>query len=278
MSGGESKRTISAMVRVRNEAEFLEASVRSVVDHVDEIVIIDNRSDDESPAIIDRLAAEFPGKVVPHFYPHEIRRVGLETWRLAENPETAESPHLSSAYYNWCLGKCTMKYAMKWDGDMIALPRFATALDEWRATGREVLVFHGVNVHPNRKNLIRARIEDREKILPDLSVPGLPKWATSLTYDYPEPRLHPLAGARYTNRILWTQELFVPAYNGDKEARSVHRVEGPCHLHMKFCKSDPMANYTPDLAKAIWSNIDLGPPLEEEWLRILEAGAGPCGS
>ncbi len=41
---------ISAMMRVKNEEEFLAASVLSIADFVDEIVIIDNLSTDNTPS------------------------------------------------------------------------------------------------------------------------------------------------------------------------------------------------------------------------------------
>lgn len=277
MTAAGRRGTLSAMVRVRNEADFLEASIRSVAPHVDEVVIVDNGSDDDTPSIVGRLAAEAPEKVKIHVYRHRVRKVGRETWRLAEDRAAADSPRLSSNFYNWCLDRCSMDYVIKWDGDMIALPALSVALTAWRESGREVLVFHGANVHPNRTHLVKARCGDREELLRGLSVPALPRWVTSLTYDHPEPRLYPRAGARYTNRILWTQELSAPAYNGPEEGRSVHRADGPLYLHMKFCKTDPMANYSDDLAGAIWSNLDVGPPLDEDWRRVLASAGGRTG-
>src|SRR5687768_3243300 len=76
-------RAISAMLRVKNEEEFLFASVTSIVEHVDEVVIVDNGSRDETPAVIDALRERYPDKVSRHSYPFEIRRVGRENWELA---------------------------------------------------------------------------------------------------------------------------------------------------------------------------------------------------
>jgi len=271
------RREISAMIRVRNEEEYLEASVRSVAEHVDEIVIVDNRSEDRTPEIIGRLRNELRNAIAVYEYPHRILRVGRETWEKAGEPGSEGAPSLSSSYYNWCLEKCTRPFVLKWDGDMIALPALGGMLDEWRSSGKNVLVFHGANVHPNGENLVMARSADREKLLSRLSVPALPKWATSLTYDYPEPRLFPRESTRYTNRIRWTQELFVPAYNGEPEERSVLLSEKPGYLHMKFCKMDPMSNYTEDLGAVIAGNVTVGPPMKAEWKSTLEGWLGRGG-
>ena len=48
-------KTISAMTRIRNEEEFLEEAVLSIIDIFDEIILIDNLSDDKTPAIISAL-------------------------------------------------------------------------------------------------------------------------------------------------------------------------------------------------------------------------------
>jgi hypothetical protein len=120
---------------------------------------------------------------------------------------------------------------------------------------------HGINVHAGRRNAIAARSADREALLERLAVPGLPRWATSLTYDYPEPRLFPKLLARYTTRIRWTQELASPFLTSPLRARAVQTIDAPAYLHLKFCKRDPVATYTPDLARVIVDNVAVGPRL-----------------
>jgi len=51
---------ISAIVRVRDEEEWLDASIRSIIGFADQIVIGDNGSRDRTPMIIERLRQEFP--------------------------------------------------------------------------------------------------------------------------------------------------------------------------------------------------------------------------
>lgn len=251
---------ISAMVRVKDEEEFLHAAVSSIVDCVDEVVLIDNLSSDASPEIMERLRREHPSKVVLRSYPYSIRRVGHENRTLSI--ENGNAPHLSSAYYNWCLRQCRHPYVLKWDADMVALPGLGARLQQWRASRKPIMTLYGANVHPDRQHLLAARISDREVLEKKLGDAGIPKWVASLTHDAPEPRLFPKRFARYRNRVGWTQSLESPFYDARFKTRFRFRVQEPAYLHLKFCKRHPCANYSPDLAALIAGNVGVGPPLE----------------
>jgi hypothetical protein len=275
----QSKADISAMVRVRNEEEFLFAAVSSIADQVSEIVIVDNLSDDGTPDVIEELRRAFPGRVTAHSYPYAIRKVGREHWELASQQTAQPSPHLSSTYYNWVLQRCRYPFVLKWDGDMIALPHFSEMIGEWRASTRPVLVFNGLNVHPDRRHGVRPRVTDRDVLLRRLSVPGLPRWVTTLAEDAVEPRLFPRFRARYDDEIRWTQHLASPFEH--REYRKRARLSGrePCFLHLKFCKRDALSNYSDDLRAVIEDNIAVGEPLSPEALSVLEhhlAASGPA--
>jgi glycosyltransferase involved in cell wall biosynthesis len=262
-------RRISAMIRVRNEEEFLRPSVESIVDLVNEIVIVDNLSSDGTPAIIEELRRKHSTKVVVDRYPYEVRRVGQETLELVNTPGGVKSPHHSATFYNFCLRRCRYEFVLKWDGDMIATEEFAVALESWRKSGRPILVLNGANVHPNRSTLVAARSSDRDELLARLNVPTLPMWVTTLTYDAPEPRLFPRFRARYSEGKGWTQALASPYCDFHFAKEFWLKFVGVSFLHMKFCKSDPYSNYSPDLAEVIRSNITVGPPLSPEHRDLL---------
>jgi hypothetical protein len=101
-------------------------------------------------------------------------------------------------------------------------------------------------------------------LLRGLSVPALPRWATTLTHDYPEPRLFPKLFARYTSRLRWTQELSSPFLIEPLRTRCVGQLAAAAYLHLKFCKRDPVATYSPDLGRAIVANVVEGPRLAPE--------------
>ena len=261
-------RRISVMLRVRNEEEYLLASVGSIIDSVDEVVLIDNLSTDATPAIIRSLRRKYPTKVKAHDYPSPIRRVGRENWGLATHRRYRRSPHLASNFYNWCLHRCSGPYILKWDGDMVAVDAFHGALEKWRSGQAAVLLLHGMNVHPDLEHLVTAKETDRVRLLEQLSVPALPRWVTSLTYDYPEPRVFPKLFARYDDRLRWTQCLSSPFIDRGGNEFSLQIAE-PCYLHLKFCKREACDNYSPDLGRLIMSNIDRGPALDAPSLQVL---------
>jgi hypothetical protein len=125
-----------------------------------------------------------------------------------------------------------------------------------------VLAFRGVNVHPDREHLAASKSGDREALARGLRHPGLPSWATSLSFDSLEARLYPRAEASYSDEWEWVEALRSPFVDGAR-ARSDRLVaEVPCFLHMKLCKRDPWAGYTPELARVIAGNLAPGPPLD----------------
>jgi glycosyltransferase involved in cell wall biosynthesis len=120
------RKKISAMIRVRDGEEFLLASVLSIMDAVDEVVIVDNMSKDSTPEIIARLVACHPDRVKSFYYPHDCVRIGEDFRNLYH--QDSHSPRLATVYSNWCLARCSNPFVMKWDDDMIALPSFRAAL------------------------------------------------------------------------------------------------------------------------------------------------------
>jgi hypothetical protein len=262
-------RRISAMVRVHNEEEFLAAAVRSIIASVDEVVLIDNASTDATPAVIAALRRAYPARIAVHHYAHPIARVGRETWD-ALTASGGRSARLSGVYYTWCLRRCTQPYVLKWDGDMIATAAFHRGIAAWRRERAAVLVMSGVNVAPDRRHAVAARSSDRAALLARQSCPRMPIWVTTLTRDCPEPRLFPRRFACYDHAAGFTQTLRSPYLDRDVHPVVRSEIAEPAYLHMKFCKRDPYANYSPDLAQVIAENLITGPALEPQWVHALE--------
>jgi hypothetical protein len=269
-----SEKALSAMIRVKNEAEFLYASVTSIIDEVEEAVLVDNQSTDHSPAIMKQLCADFPQKVRTYDYPYLIRKIGWENWEYASDPCRQASPELSASYFNWCKDRCTRSHVLNWDGDMIATDHFHEVVRRWRESDAQVVFFRGVNVHPDREHLIAAVSTDRDAMLASLRVPGLPRWATHMTRDSPEARIYPTRGSRFTTDRLWTQRISTPFIDDDPQRRYVIEAESVGYLHLKFCKRDPFSNYSDDLARALSSNFTSGPAIEPEWRALLARADG----
>lgn len=107
----------TAFVRVKNEGEFLRASVASCARFFDSVHIILNCCTDDSPAIAEELSQTLPHvKVLA--YSSAVAPPGANYHQAVQT-----TPSTSIArYYNWCLEQITTPFACKWDADMIALP------------------------------------------------------------------------------------------------------------------------------------------------------------
>lgn len=224
------RKTFSAIVKVKNEQEFLERSVRSIVDHVEEVLLIDNLSTDSTPQIIKVLAQEYPNKVRALSYPHVIARNGSENVALWQSRGGRHSPSLLANYYDWCLHQCSEPYALKWDGDTVATDLMAGALDQFRSTSAQALWHIGANLHDSRTHLIRGR-----------------------PYEDSEPRLFRRQFARYDNSGWECEALQTPYIR--HEDRYSDRCSEPLYVHLKYCKVDRFANISADM-KAIVSDYD----------------------
>lgn len=126
---------VSALIRVKNEERRIEACIRSIIDVFDEIVVVDNGSEDATLERVRSLCDDesFTKKVKVFEYRHSVSRCG---------PEHAATPELSvhslAYYYNWCLSRCKYTSACKWDADMLlssdpeARSLFANFLSDFR--------------------------------------------------------------------------------------------------------------------------------------------------
>lgn len=114
------KSGISGIMRVKNDAEFIEPSVESCIDALDELIIVYNGCTDNSPEIIKRLAAKYPQKIKAFEYTPLIYSVGL-TESEYEHAKSLpkDSVHLLANYCNFALSKASYKYVTKIDADQI---------------------------------------------------------------------------------------------------------------------------------------------------------------
>lgn len=96
---GRPPKKISAIMRVKNGVEFLEQSINSVIDVVDELIIVDNCSVKGTADVLADFSSRFAKKVKPFEYPYKIARYGEETLMLAATKEGKKYPSFLPNYY-----------------------------------------------------------------------------------------------------------------------------------------------------------------------------------
>ncbi len=108
---------ISAMLRVKNEELNIELVLLNCLKVFDEVVVIDNNSDDSTLAVVAKVRAMTPScanKIRVYSYPFNVARCGQDNFDCPEN-----SVHSLAFFYNYCLSLCRYSYIFKWDGDML---------------------------------------------------------------------------------------------------------------------------------------------------------------
>lgn len=235
---GRPPKKISAMLRVKNEIEFLERSIKSVVDVVDELVVVDNLSMDGSADVITTLAKLYPDKIRAFSYPHDVARYGDEMEKLATTAEGRRSPSFLPNFYNWCVDKCTCPYILKWDGDTIATSALAPTLHRFKYSDKQVLWHTGINLHADRTSSIAGRpLEDME------------------------PRLYYKRFSTYNSYLGYCEALWSPyAFHYPS---FIEKEPEPLYFHMKWCKTDRFSNMSDNLQISHASLSARGAPLPE---------------
>ena len=137
---------IGAFMRVKNGADFIEATIRSHMPHVDEIVVVHNQCTDATPAILARLGTEFGNRLrVFHYRPK-----GFAPGSDGHAGEPANSPASFVNQSNFALARTSFRVAVKIDDDHLAMDaRLARLTARIRADAYRLdrsLCFSGINL------------------------------------------------------------------------------------------------------------------------------------
>ncbi len=126
------RKGVSGILRVKNDAVFIERCVVSCIDALDELVIVFNDCTDNSEAEIERMRLKYPDKIKVYEYPYKVYGANLtreEYEKAKQLPE--DSPNLLCNYYNFALSKVTCEYALKIDADQIYFTEELRGWCEW---------------------------------------------------------------------------------------------------------------------------------------------------
>lgn len=137
---------ISAFMRIRNGADFLEATIRSHLDAYDEIVAVYNQCTDDTPGILARLADELGPRLRVFHYLPRVNPAGSEGH--ARTP--GDSPGSLVTYSNFALAQTRHEWAVKLDDDHLAIPGavagMIAAIRAGKADAQVMHCFSGLNL------------------------------------------------------------------------------------------------------------------------------------
>lgn len=109
---------ITAVLRLRNEQDYVEQAFNSILPFFDEFVVVYNQCSDGTPEIVERLAAREPNRIRAFHYVPEVFPQG------SAKHAALPAHHVSSLvhYSNFAISKASHRVRLLWDGDMIAAP------------------------------------------------------------------------------------------------------------------------------------------------------------
>lgn len=125
----ELKPGVSGIMRVKDDAQFIEPCILSCIEALDELVIVYNDCTDSSPQVIEQLRSKYPEKISVYPYNHHIMALNLseEEYEFVKGlPD--DDPRLLCNYYNFALEKVSRQYAVKIDADQMY---FSEKLKQW---------------------------------------------------------------------------------------------------------------------------------------------------
>lgn len=143
---------IAGVMRLKDEAEFLDRAFETHLPGLDELIVVHNRCTDETPAICARWATRYPEKITVFEYEPEVVPLGAAHARRMD----PRDEHSLAGYYNWSFTRTTREIVIKVDGDHVGDPgRFARtcARVRRRLTRDEFWPTFGLNLGPSSRGV-----------------------------------------------------------------------------------------------------------------------------
>ena len=132
---------LSAMLRIKNEEQFIKPCIESIIDWFDEVVVCLQNCTDGTEKIV--RAFDDP-KIKIYHYRFDSLPNGD-----GYNKQDATSPYSRTYFYNWCLDKCSYDHVCKWDGDMVAMDWLGESIIILIDSGVDYIKFSGLNIVNN---------------------------------------------------------------------------------------------------------------------------------
>ncbi len=207
------KEWVSAIARLKNWDEFLEKCLLSIINYLDEIILlVDINWTDKTNEICINLSKKYPNKFKYYDYDPIVYPWNHELY--SETPDN--SVHSLSYFYNYCLSKVNYKYVMKLDDDMLVL-------DE---NFKEMV------------NLVKNKSPNYFLALPQINVSKNEKWDfaiankflhSGIAWLFWDHWIFPISNKTYFFNDIWCENLIMPYFI---------RYWKLSFLHLKNIKSD----------------------------------------
>ncbi|MEO0498298.1 MAG: glycosyl transferase [Pseudomonadota bacterium] len=209
---------ISAFMRIKNGAEFLEATIRSHIDEVDEIVAVFNNCTDATETILRTMRAEYGPKLRIFHYQDRVFPPGSEGHKTTD----PSSPHSIVNYSNFALAQTKCTIVTKLDDDHLAIEQ------PWRALARQarqnlrqdqLLAFSGINlIHP------KGQLSAEPQVLLNAPISGKGD----------------IGFFRISDESFFHHD---PRFERFAKNRSTRQFGAFTYWHLKFLKRDVYGNY-----------------------------------
>lgn len=151
---------VSAFMRIRNGADFLEATIRSHIDFYDEIVAVHNQCTDATAEILARLAAQFGPKLRVFHYLPPVSPPGS----AAHAATPGDAPTSMVTYSNFALATTRHQWAVKLDDDHLAISqavsRMVAEIRAGRVDDKAMHCFSGLNLVRDGQGMLRVPAAD----------------------------------------------------------------------------------------------------------------------
>ena len=146
---------ISACLRVRNGEDYLEVSIMSVINQVDEIICVFNDSQDNTEKILCNLEQKYPDKIFVYKYIPIVYAPNTDNYKKTP----PNSVNALCYYYNFALSKTTYTHIFKLDDDQIFFPNILRKLKKV-VTKNKHFGLQGLNLIDYKENLyVNTKLE-----------------------------------------------------------------------------------------------------------------------
>jgi hypothetical protein len=149
---------VSAFMRIKNGADFLEATIRSHAAFYDDIVAVYNQCTDATPDILARLQGELGPKLRVFHYLPRVHPAGS----AGHAGTPGDAPTSLVTYSNFALAQTRHQWVVKLDDDHLAIPDAVRAMvgriRAGQADARVMHCFSGLNLVRNPAGEFRVPV------------------------------------------------------------------------------------------------------------------------